>query len=258
MPIKKKKHILLTNDDGIGSPGIRKLAEALCGIFHVHIVAPMDEKSACSRGMTLNSPLHADSKDLGIPHASCHGVGGLPVDCVKLGIDSLIRDPIDLVISGINRGINTGIDVHYSGTVGAAMEAYMMGYNALAFSLDTEDRKADYSVAVDWCLRMLDIIREWKVERYIYNINIPYCPDQKIKGVRLTRLNNFTYRENYESGIDKSGRKIFNLKGERVKLDPDPNSDIIAVMAGYVALTPLTWDFTDYRMIEKLSSNFKE
>ncbi|MDD5092077.1 MAG: 5'/3'-nucleotidase SurE [Candidatus Wallbacteria bacterium] len=249
----KWKTVLLTNDDGFRAPGISALAGVLTRICRVFVVAPLDERSACSRAMTIGKPVavHETGTANHFPGAAgCYIVDGMPVDCVKLGLNSLISEPVDLVISGINRGINTGIDVHYSGTAGAAIEGHLMGKNAVAFSLDNDQKNADFSVAAGICLKVLDWISQLDAERFLFNVNIPDLPEADIAGLRVTRCNHFSYAEKYR--IDRSREHpCYFLEGERTGFENDPDTDLTAVMRGYVSITPLNHDNTDHAVFNK-------
>lgn len=255
----KKKHVLLTNDDGYLAKGILTLARHMAEQYEVHVVAPKNERSASSGAMTIGKPLLVNREEYPVSVASCFSVEGTPVDCVKLALDSLLDVKIDAVISGINRGINAGIDVLYSGTVGAAIEAHLMGHDSLAVSLDTIDYDADYEHASSYVMQIIRKIEKHGLRGYLLNVNIPMLEVERIRGIRLTRLNRFSYSENYRAVEDPdSGRIVYTLHGERMDFEKDPLSDIVALRDGYASITPLKWDRTDFDTLEILKERFTD
>ncbi len=241
-------HILLTNDDGIRARGIRALAEACAAAGHrVSVCAPDRERSASSHSVTLRRPMRAVS--VSFPHAGrAWAVDGTPADCASLGLYLLRQDPVDLLISGINRGMNQGGACVYSGTVGAAVEASMCGTPALAVSLcvrsfEGEDRE-DYGPAARLGVRVADWMRSHPLPLgAMYNLNVPPLPAEQIRGLVAARLAPvFLEAPEYEVTEDEQGLLCRYRGGEGLPMD-DPEYDLVKTHAGYATLTKLTWDF---------------
>jgi len=250
-----KKNILITNDDGFDAPGIRAIAKVLSEYFNIYIVAPHKERSACSSSMTIgNSIIVYKHKDCEPFLKECYSISGTPVDCVKLALDKLINVPISFVVSGINRGINTGIDIHYSGTVGAALEAYMMGFRAIAFSVDVDNGEPDYNKTAKLCMIPFKHIMDLPEKKYLFNVNIPSNTTNSQPSIKYTRLNWFGYEDNYHlQNVSDDEKMIYTVKGKRVRIENAPDSDYITIKNGDISITPLKMDLTHYDHIEKFS-----
>ena len=239
-------HVLLTNDDGIFAPGIRALSEAFSAAGHrVSVCAPDRERSAASHSATLNVPRRAEPIDF--PGAErAWAANGTPADCARLGLWLVGDDPADMVISGINRGMNMGGACIYSGTVGAAIEAAMCGTQALATSLCLEkwESEADYAPAARLSVR----VAEWAARHplplgAIYNLNVPPLPYAEIRGLVPAKLAPiFLETPAYEAFTDSDGVGYRFLSGVPLCAF-EPDSDVVKVREGYAAITKLTWDF---------------
>ena len=238
-------HILLTNDDGIRSPGLLTMCEVLAAEGHrVSVCAPDRERSAASHSASLNKPLHPRLYDL--QHAErAWQVDGTPADCARMGLYLTRDDPVDLVISGINRGMNMGGACIYSGTVGAAMEASMCGTSALATSLCITDwdKEYDFSAAA----RLTERVARWVVKHplqrgAIYNLNVPTLPYEQIRGLVPAKLAPvFLESAEYTVDHDEQGEcyRIAKCIPEPME---DPDFDVLRVQEGYAVITKLTWD----------------
>jgi len=243
--------ILLTNDDGISAEGLRVLAGHLTAVAHVFIVAPERERSAIGHGITMHKPLRVTETEVGENLVGL-AVNGTPADCVKLALDALVPRPPDLVISGINRGENLGTDVLYSGTVSGAIEGCINGFTSLAVSLAGEgepDFRPAASFIVSLCRELPNL---GLPPGTLLNINIPNVPPEEIAGVAFTRLGRRRYINTVERRYDPRGRVYFWLGGEAQDLDPEPETDIGAVQARYISITPIHLDLTDHRFLEHL------
>lgn len=245
--------ILVSNDDGIHAPGIRTLAETLATRHTVHVVAPDRERSATGHALTLHKPLRVDTHEFeGV--AGAWSVNGTPSDCVKLGIWALVPEPPDIVISGINRGPNLGMDIIYSGTVSAAVEGSMMGYPALAVSSAAFDDK-HYDTAARVVLELLDQVMAHPLPaRTLYNVNVPSLPFAELAGVAVTKLGVRRYTDVFESRVDLRGRTYYWLAGEVIEKDEAPDSDVVAVRQNKVAITPVHYDLTSYPLLQDLQA----
>ncbi len=242
--------ILLTNDDGVHAPGLYALWEELRHEHEVTVVAPDRERSAVSHGITLNKPLRIDEQRINGAHF--HAVTGKPADCVKLGLKLLYNTPPDLVISGINRGSNTGINVIYSGTVAAAAEGMVSGIPSLAVSL-CSFQAVDFKPAAIYIARIAGEVVSKPFPRWsILNINIPDLPLDRIKGVKRTRMGTARFEEFFIQREDTRKRHYYWMDGEEVTLREDIRYDDAAVQAGWISITPLKYDLTDDSLLEEL------
>ena len=251
--------ILLTNDDGIGAPGLVALARALRGKARLTVCAPLRQRSADSSSITLYQPLIIQRRvERGVLWAS---IDGTPADCVKLALSELLDAPPDLVLSGINNGLNTGSNILYSGTVAAALEASQFGIQAMALSREATDQ-ADFRSAAAMGWRLVRWL--WKTHRdpkVVYNINVPARPRSKLRGVMMTRQEGTPYQDAFERRVDPRGRTYYWLCGSpeaRLKSffarnghQEDP-TDAYAVANGYLSVTPLCRDLTSVEALQAL------
>jgi 5'-nucleotidase len=238
---------LLTNDDGIRATGLAALERALDGLGPIHVVAPDRERSGAGHSLTLHQPLRAASVD-----ATHHAVTGTPTDAVLLAIETLLPDRPDFVISGINHGPNMGEDVTYSGTVAAAMEATILGIPAIAVSLAGRD-EFQFDALQPLVRRIVETLLQVKLGRnQLLNVNIPNRPPAEIRGVRVTRLGSRQYPDSVVPQTDPRGRPYYWIGGGGPEWAHDERSDANAVAEGYVSVTPLRIDMTDYRAMVEL------
>jgi 5'-nucleotidase len=222
--------ILLCNDDGIYAPGITAIAQKLVTIGEVYVAAPVAVKKAWS-------------------------ISGTPTDCAKIAIANLLPEKPDLVVSGINRGPNLCVDIFYSGTVAAAFEGAFKGITSVALSLDDFSAGACYDAAADWGLRCIKIIVDQMLgSKRLFNINVPGISFDEIKGIKLTKTGVVDYRENYEHRVDPYGRSYYWIRGNPEVIDKSKDTDVVAVKNGYVSVTPLVPQLTDFSLIQKLDS----
>ncbi len=244
--------ILLTNDDGILAPGLAALYRAVAEIGEIHVVAPDAPQSATGHGITLEGPLatrrvHVANRFWGV------SVAGRPADCVKLGMRELVEGPVDLVLSGINPGANAGINVLYSGTVAAAAEGAMLGAAAVAFSMETGG-ELDFDRAAGHCREVLDVLLAGGLAAgELVSVNVPRLDGDGPRGVRVCRQSVAAVREEYDSRIDEHGRVCYRLTDEYDFDDSPADTDVVALGAGYVAVTPLHVDLTDTARLGPLS-----
>ncbi len=238
--------ILVTNDDGVHSPGLALLASSLSGLGQVVVVAPDRERSAIGHALTLHSPLRAE-----LIKPDTYAVDGTPTDCVNLGIHGLFEARPDLVVSGINRGANMGEDVTYSGTVSAAMEAMLMGVPSFAISLDLlTGERSDYAAAGRVAKDLAaTILRNGLPDDTFLNVNVPAGTP---KGIRMTRQGKRRYEEMIVEKVDPRGRKYYWIGGGQCHFEPIPGSDFLALSDGFVSVTPLHLDLTNHHSFGSL------
>lgn len=240
--------ILVTNDDGIHSPGIVALAEALSAIGDVTVVAPAHEMSAASRSLTLARPLRVDRID-----ERHFAVDGTPADCVTLAMNLIIEgDELpDLVVSGINKGGNLGEDVTYSGTVAGALEASVYGLPGIAVSL-VQRVNFDFTVAARFAVELAQrVLEDGLPPGTVLNVNVPPGP---IQGVRLTRQGVKIIRPHVITGTDPRQRKYYWIGEESMTWNKDAGTDYEALGEGLVSITPLHSDLTDHNTLGHMKS----
>ncbi|MCM8772480.1 MAG: 5'/3'-nucleotidase SurE [Candidatus Omnitrophica bacterium] len=251
--------ILLTNDDGIFSEGLRAIYKKLKEIADVFVVVPETEKSATSHSINLLSPLRV--KKVKVNGITCYIVSGTPVDCVKIGIKELIKEKIDMVVSGINPGPNLGMDILYSGTVSAASEGAILGIPSISISI-ADYKNFNFKTAAEISLRIIKKIKSIKFPKdTILNVNIPNKEIDEIKGIKITYQSESRFNEEYEKRVDPRGNIYFWLKGFFEEKIDEMESDVSAIKNDYVSITPLHLNLTDYKFLENLKSikfeNFK-
>ena len=235
--------ILITNDDGISAPGIRALCEFTKTLGEVTLIAPKTEQSGMSQAIQFTHPMEIVSCDTGMGVVA-YSVDSTPADCVRFGLDGL-KEKFDLILSGINRGVNLGADIVYSGTVGAILEAGRHGIPAIALSTypDTLDK------AVGELPRVFDFIRENKLLDVcpLYNVNIPPAP----RGIRITRQGSPYFSDEFIRLSDSSYQQTGSILTDRNPTDT--TLDTVSVAEGYVSITPVACTRTDHRAFEKLA-----
>jgi 5'-nucleotidase len=240
--------ILCTNDDGYLATGIRVLASAASSLGSVTTVAPDREQSATSHSLTLHHPLRARRAIDGT-----WVVDGTPTDCVLLAVNELLQERPDVCLSGVNHGPNMGEDVLYSGTVAAAMEATVMGIPSIAFSF-----AGPYHEEIEgWEDRVRDILRAILKRKdfpadTLFNVNLPSRPPSEIEGIRVTSLGQRRYADSITRAKDPSGREYFWIGGGVASWRGASDSDFQAVDDGYVSVTPLHLDLTNYELLEEI------
>ena len=248
----KKLDILLTNDDGIYSEGIRALYNSLKTIGNVTVVAPDTERSAVGHAITLSDPLRVkevkrDGKFFG------YATTGTPADCVKLAIRAILKKKPDMVVSGVNLGPNTGYSVLYSGTVSGATEGAIIGIPSFAISLATFEN-SDYAVAADFAKKLVKKIMANKglPQGTLLNVNIPAVDKKRIKGVKIVRQSKTAIKERFDKREDPHKRTYYWLTGEVVESDGYEDADIEAIRQNHISITPIHCDMTNYEFMEKL------
>jgi 5'-nucleotidase len=239
--------ILVTNDDGVHAPGLRALADAVRPLGAVTIIAPDREQSATSHSLTLHRPLRINHVEEGVL-----SVDGTPTDCVLLGVHGFLKTKPGLVVSGINHGPNMGEDVSYSGTVSAATEGTFLGIPSIAVSLATWTPQ-DFEPAKAIVRHLIRTLFARGIpSRLCLNVNIPAVPRGEIRGLRVTRLGRRVYHDVIVEKRDPRGKLYYWIGGEDVTWENDETSDWHAVQSGYVSLTPLSLELTDYRSMVEL------
>jgi len=245
----KKLRVLICNDDGINAEGIYALAQAVARVAEVTVIAPDKQQSAVGHAITVNYPLRA------VPFYKNgdffgYAVEGTPADCVKLGVRFLMKEKPDLVMSGINHGSNTAINIIYSGTVSAATEGMILGIPSIAVSL-TAYQNLDFTYAAKFSARLALLVAEKGLPpRTLLNVNIPNVPEDQIQGVMITKQGISVWQDRFDVRRDPANREYYWLTGEMDVLDTDLDTDQIAIKNNYVSITPVRYDLTDKAMVE--------
>jgi len=244
--------ILVTNDDGVSSPGLHALLMAMRELGQVSVVAPDAERSAVGHAITRNTPLRVtefaiDGRPVG------HAVNGTPADCVQLAVGTLLDRRPDLVVSGINLGPNTGMNIIYSGTVSAATEARLLGIPSISISIGTF-KDPLWETAASYAERFARLVlKNGLPPKVLLNVNVPSLPLSDVKGVRVTHQGDSGYIETFDLKGDPASAAGYLAAGDYEMRDTDETTDALALSQGFVSVTPVTCDLTAYDMLEELS-----
>jgi 5'-nucleotidase len=254
----RQKVILITNDDGITAPGIAALVDAVKGLGKVIVVAPDSPQSGMGHAITIGSPLRLDKIDQ-FEGVESWQSSGTPADCVKLAKDIILHAKADICLSGINHGANHSINVIYSGTMSAAMEAAIEGIPSIGFSLLDYKFDADFTlakkVAYEVTKRMLDYEMP---EHTLLNVNIPAVAEDQYLGLKICRQAYAKWEENFDHRLDPRGRDYYWMVGKFVNMDKDPGTDVAALKEGYASVVPVKIDFTDMQLKSWLEEHWPE
>jgi len=249
--------ILVTNDDGITSKGIQALVEVAKSLGKVVVVAPDQAQSAMGHAITISKPLRLSKVDI-FEDVEAYACSGTPVDCVKLAVDKVLHRKPDLCFSGINHGSNSSINVIYSGTMSAAMEAAIEGINAIGFSNLDYDPEGDLTACKNYANRIIHhCIEHGFPSCKLLNVNIPALPMDHIKGLKICRQASAKWVEEFDERKDPFGRKYYWLTGKFVNMDSGEDTDVAALHNGYVSVVPVHYDLTSYRDLEFIKTNWK-
>jgi 5'-nucleotidase len=247
----KKPLILVCNDDGIFSPGIKALAEVANEFGDVEIIAPDRQQSAVGHSITIQTPLRARAFRVD-DRFNGQAVNGTPADSIKLAHNQLLNRKPDLVVSGINHGSNAGINIIYSGTVSAATEGTILGYPSIAVSCTEFSEDADLSGARDAARKVIGYVLNHGLPKGVtLNLNAPAGP---LKGIKWVRQANSRYVEEFEGRVDPQNRSYYWMTGKFQLLEEGEDNDISALEQGYASLTPIQYDLTSYSLLSDLKS----
>ena len=250
-------HILVTNDDGVTAPGLLALVQEMRHLGDVSVLAPDRNWSASGHVKTMHRPLRVWEVLLADGSAAFTS-DGAPSDCVAVGLLGYLPTKIDLVVSGINPNANIGYDVTYSGTVTAAMEAVIGGVPGVAVSLHSPENHRgvlDYGPAARVARQVVEQLVKGGLEVHtLLNVNVPYLADEQIKGIMVTRQGLRVYRDRLDKRTDPRGKPYYWIGGEAPTAIPDEGTDFGAVEQGYVSITPLHLDLTDFPALTALGN----
>jgi len=247
-------HILITNDDGIDADALLPLADALAAVGDVDIIVPEDNWSGASHSITLRRPLRVRPTKLRNGHPA-YMSDGSPTDCVRLAALGFLPQRPQLVVSGINRGANMGDDITYSGTVAAAMEGLISNIPSIAISIDAFGADIDYGPASSFAaLLARNILARGFAPDSFLNVNMPPLPRERIAGVEVTRLGKRTYRDKLIERLDPFGNPYYWVGGPAVRGEAEPGTDVAAVLAGKISVTPISLELTNHALIDDLAA----
>lgn len=250
-----KPLILVTNDDGITSPGIRHLITVMKDLGEVLVVAPNSPQSGMGHAITVGDTLRLNESNLfeGVTAYECSGT---PADCVKMARNFVLKETRlpDLVVSGINHGSNTSISVLYSGTMSAAIEGAIEGAPAIGFSLCDYSHKADFSHAMEYVRSIAQQVLKTGLPKGVaLNVNFPPKRNENIKGIRVCRQANAKWVEEFDQRFDPNGRPYFWMAGNFVNFDKGEDNDEWAIANNYVSIVPCQFDLTAHHAIQTLN-----
>ena len=256
-PSKKVPVILITNDDGLTAPGIRHLIEAVKDLGRIVVVAPDKPQSGMGHAITIGFPLRLHKTHLmdGVESWSCSGT---PVDCVKLAVDKVLHQKPDICLSGINHGANHSINVIYSGTMSAAVEASIENIPAIGFSLLDHNLEADSTGAKQFARQIVEKVLSKKADKHLcLNVNFPSVDVSLIKGIKVCRQAYAKYQEEFQERKDPSGKKYYWLTGEFLNFDKGKDTDVWALKNNYVSVVPVQYDLTNYIIKKSIEKSYK-
>jgi len=254
---KKKEEpiILVTNDDGITSPGIKALVDSVRGLGKIVVVAPDKAQSGMGHAITIGQPLRLHQVHLfeGVDAYQCSGT---PVDCVKLAVDKVLHRKPDICLSGVNHGANHSINVIYSGTMSAALEAAIESIPSVGFSLLDYSIEADFTGAKKYARLLVEHLLKKSYDKHLcLNVNIPAVPESLLKGMKVCRQAYAKYEEEFDERHDPHGKKYYWLTGDFLNFDKGRDTDVWALKNNFISVVPVQFDLTDYKLKEKLEQS---
>lgn len=250
-----KPLILVTNDDSIVAPGIRALIEVMKEIGDVIVVAPDSPQSAMGHAITINNTLKLEKVHLDKDLSQEYSCSGTPVDCVKIAVNEILKRKPDLCVSGINHGSNSSINVIYSGTMSAAVEAGIEGIPAIGFSLLDYSWDADFEPIKSHVKQIaLGVLEKGLPEGVILNVNFPKLSKENIKGIKICRQAKAMWQEEFDKRTNPQGKDYYWLTGKFVNLDKGTDTDEWALENGYISIVPVQFDLTAHHAMQQLNS----
>ncbi|MBD3891638.1 5'/3'-nucleotidase SurE [Olleya marilimosa] len=253
--MSKKPLILVTNDDGITAPGILALIEVMETLGDVVVVAPDSPQSGMGHAITLNNVLHLDKVSNKGDKTLKYSCSGTPADCVKIAINEVLDRRPDLCVSGINHGSNSSINVIYSGTMSAAIEAGIEGIPAIGFSLLDYKWDADFEASKKYIKQIAEnALQHGIADGMILNVNIPALKEKELKGIKICRQARANWKEKFDKRQTPQGRDYYWLTGEFVNYDKGTDTDEYALSEGYISVVPVHYDLTAHHYMQELNT----
>ncbi|MEM5563932.1 5'/3'-nucleotidase SurE [Psychroserpens sp. AS72] len=253
--MSQKPLILVTNDDGITAPGIRTLIEVMNTIGDVVVVAPDSPQSGMGHAITINSTLHIEKVTIDKGKQEEYSCSGTPADCVKLGVKQILERRPDLCVSGINHGSNSSINVIYSGTMSAAIEAGVEGIPAIGFSLCDYNWSANFEQCKTYIKTIAEnVLKHGLDSGTVLNVNFPKLEKKELKGIKICRQAKANWEEEFDKRQNPNGKDYYWLTGKFVNLDNGEDTDEWALANGYVSVVPVQFDLTAHHSIQELNT----
>jgi len=244
--------ILVTNDDGITAPGIRALIEVMNEFGDVYVVAPDSPQSGMGHAITLDSTLHIEKLTKNEEEQTEYSCSGTPADCVKLAVNEILHRKPDLCVSGINHGSNSAINVIYSGTMSAAIEAGIEGIPSIGFSLEDHSWNADFGPLKQYIRTITkNVLQKGLPDGVVLNVNFP---KEDIKGIKVCRQAKANWIEEFDKRTSPQGKEYYWLTGEFVNLDKGQDTDLYALETGFATVVPIQFDLTAHHFIQNLNT----
>lgn len=255
---KEEPIILITNDDGVTAPGIAALVDAVRGLGKIVVIAPDKAQSGMGHAITIGSPLRMVQVNQFGAEIDAYSCNGTPVDCVKLAVDKILHRNPDICLSGINHGANHSINVIYSGTMSAALEASIESIPSVGFSLLDYSLQADFSGAKKYARLIVEqILHSKSIDKHLcLNVNFPAIGEEALRGLKICRQAYAKYEEDFDERVDPNGKKYYWLTGEFVNFDKGRDTDVWALNHNYASVVPVQFDLTNYKLKEKLEKTF--
>lgn len=255
---ENKPVILVTNDDDITAPGIHALVEAVKPLGKVVVVAPDRPQSGMGHAITIGVPLRMNKVDLFGKGIEAYQCSGTPVDCVKLARDKILHGLPDICLSGINHGANHSINIIYSGTMSAAMEAAIEGIPSIGFSSLDYSYEANFAISKKIAFQLTKKVLGSKWDKSILlNVNIPNVDEEKFKGIRICRQANAKWVEEFDERHDPHGKKYYWLTGRFQNMDDGEDTDVWALENNYASVVPVQFDLTNFTLKKQLETHWK-
>ncbi len=253
--MSKKPLILVTNDDGISAPGIRALITVMKELGHVVVVAPDSPQSAMGHAITINNTLFINKVNFDPDVTEEYSCSGTPVDCVKLAVNEILKQKPDLCVSGVNHGSNSSINVIYSGTMSAAVEAGIEGIPAIGFSLLDYDWNADFEPIKNSIKTIAQqVLENGLPEGVVLNVNFPKLNEKELKGIKICRQAKAHWKEEFDKRKTPQGKDYYWLTGEFINQDKGEDTDEWALANGFISVVPVQFDLTAHHAIQKLNT----
>jgi 5'-nucleotidase len=254
---KEDRIILITNDDGISAPGIAALVDAVKDLGKIVVIAPDKAQSGMGHAITIGNPLRMVRVNQFGENIEAYSCSGTPVDCVKLAVDKILHRRPDICLSGVNHGANHSINVIYSGTMSAALEASIESIPSVGFSLLDYSLEADFSGPKKYARLIVQQILDQPIDKHLcLNVNFPAVRADELKGVKVCHQAYAKYEEDFDERTDPTGKKYYWLTGEFVNFDKSEDTDVWALNNNYVSIVPVQFDLTDYKLKEQIKNTF--
>jgi 5'-nucleotidase len=254
---RNERIILITNDDGVTAPGISSLVDAVKDLGKVVVIAPDKAQSGMGHAITIGLPLRMTRVNYFGDSIEAYSCSGTPVDCVKLAVDKILHRKPDICLSGVNHGANHSINVIYSGTMSAALEAAIESIPSVGFSLLDYSLDADFSGPKKYARLIVEEILKNPIDKHLcLNVNFPAVKAEELKGVKICKQAYAKYEEDFDERVDPTGKKYYWLTGEFVNFDKSEDTDVFALNHNFVSVVPVQFDLTNYKLKEKLEKTF--